>query len=128
MIYCKEKVEVAAVAGSVATSSAMGRVRGRGCERLVLLIAQASLLHRSHARLLSVAGRPGLCGRGGAATVRAGGIFCMKVSFSRPSRTSYNILANPLSSTHSRYKSRRQEVTELRGGGSLPAADGVAVK
>jgi hypothetical protein len=92
------------VAGSAVAefSSAVDGVWRRGCEQCSLLSAHASLLLLSHARLLSLAWRPGLHFTGGAAVVGAGagGILQTMVSFSRPSHTSYNTLAQPLLSTH----------------------------
>jgi hypothetical protein len=60
--------------------------------------------------------------------VGAGGILRIIVNFSRLSRESYSTLAQPPLSTHSWYNFRRREVTGRGGGGSLPAAGGVAVR
>jgi hypothetical protein len=103
------------VAGSAVMefSSAVNGVWRQGCERCSLLSAHASLLLLTRARPL--AWRQGLRFAGGAAMVGAGRILRTMVSFSRPSSTSYDTLAQPSLSTHSWYKSRRREVTE-RGG------------
>jgi hypothetical protein len=90
----------------------------RGCERWSLLAAHASLLLLSRARLLSLAWLPDLRCSGGAATVGAGWMLRMRVSFSSPPRALYNTLAQPPLSMHSWYNSRRREVTEQRGGGT----------
>ncbi len=58
----------------------------------------------------------------------AGRILRMKASVSIPPGTLYSTLAQPPLSTHSRYSFRRQEATERKGGSSLPAADGMAVR
>jgi hypothetical protein len=84
-----------AVAGSAVadSSSGMDVVWRRGCEQWSLLTAHASLLLLSRARLLSLAWRPGLRCSGGAATVGAGWMLRMRVSFSSTPRVSYNTLA-----------------------------------
>jgi hypothetical protein len=76
--------------------------------------------------LLSPARLPGWCEEGWGGTVTgASGRFCRRRTVAHHT---YSTLAQPPLSLHSWYNSRKQEVTERRGGNDLPAADSVVVR
>jgi hypothetical protein len=96
---------------------------GLGCERLILLSDHASLLLLSGIRLLSLVSIQACVVEEGQGQLEQAGLANEGELLDATMRI-VQTLTQPLLSMHSWYNSIRQEVTERRGGGSLPTADG----